>query len=104
MNNEPTSPLGAALHAYASADDYLQDALAVAIWHLMSSGARDNLHALVKSGPLWDGDVPSKAGRDELLHMGFACKVVVRGEQGFQAATYTGYHVHQQGYLIPPAP
>lgn len=56
----------------------------------LSGGALDTLVSLVEMGPLWDGDVPSKQGRDELLMIGFACRVVVKGEDGFQAATYRG--------------
>ena len=50
----------------------------------------DDLVALVESGPLWDGDVPSKAGRDELIQLGYAVRVVVKLEDGYTAATYAG--------------
>jgi hypothetical protein len=50
----------------------------------------DTLHALVLNGPLWDGDVPSKSGRDSLIDRGLAVRVVVRGEDGYTAATYAG--------------
>ena len=48
------------------------------------------LKALFKEGPLWDGDVPSKQGRDRLLAKGFAFRVVNKGETGFNACTYKG--------------
>lgn len=55
------------------------------------SGAEvDTLVALVEAGPLWDGDVPSKSGRDSLIEAGLAIRVVVRGEDGHTAATYAG--------------
>ena len=54
------------------------------------AGMKDTLIALVERGPLWDGDVPSKIERDELLDKGLAVRVVVRGEDGWQAATYQG--------------
>lgn len=38
----------------------------------MSSAARETLRCLFFHGPTWDGDVPSKQGRDELCHLGFA--------------------------------
>lgn len=50
----------------------------------------DSLLALIKNGPCWDGDVPSKSGRDELIERGYAVRVVVKGEDGFTAATYKG--------------
>lgn len=52
--------------------------------------ALDTLIALVEHGPLDDGDVPSKGGRDDLLSLGLAAKVIVNGRDGFQAATYAG--------------
>lgn len=57
---------------------------------VLTGGEVDTLVALVENGPLWDGDVPSKAARDSLLQLGFAVKVVVKGEDGWQAATYRG--------------
>ncbi len=51
---------------------------------------RDTLEALVLHGPLYDGDVPSKSGRDSLIDRGLAVQVVVRGEDGHTAATYDG--------------
>ena len=57
---------------------------------VLTGGEVDTLVALVEHGPLWDGDVPSKVGRDGLLERGLAVKVVVKGEDGWQAATYRG--------------
>lgn len=51
---------------------------------------RDTLRAAFKHGPLFDGDVPSKTGRDALLSAGFIAKVVVKGEDGFNACTNKG--------------
>ena len=56
----------------------------------MTGGQLDTLVALVENGPCWDGDVPSKAARDELIDQGLAIRVVVKGENGYTAATYTG--------------
>ena len=50
----------------------------------------DTLVALVESGPLWDGDLPSKTARDCLIDRGFVTRIVVHGEDGWQAATYSG--------------
>lgn len=56
----------------------------------LSGAETDTLIALVECGPLWDGDVPSKGGRDGLIERGYAVRVIVKGEDGWQAATYAG--------------
>jgi hypothetical protein len=38
----------------------------------LSGGAQDALWCLFKNGPTWDGDIPSKVGRDELIEAGYA--------------------------------
>jgi hypothetical protein len=38
----------------------------------MSGAARETLRCLFFHGPTWDGDVPSKAGRDELCDLKLA--------------------------------
>jgi hypothetical protein len=71
-------------------------------WNGLSGAAKDTLICLCKNGPTWDGDVPSKAGRDELLAKGLAAKIVLKGnEQGYQAATYKGSHTYRAGYVDP---
>ena len=54
------------------------------------SGERDTIKAAFADGPLWDGDVPSKAARDRLVAAGFIAKVAVKGEQGYNACTHKG--------------
>ncbi|MGY5392002.1 hypothetical protein [Acinetobacter sp. NigerLNRRAM0016] len=56
----------------------------------MSSGEQDTIMAAFKHGPLYDGDVPSKSGRDLLLKDGFISKVIVKGDDGFNACTHKG--------------
>lgn len=58
----------------------------------------DTLIALVESGPLWDGDVPSKAGRDDLIVSGLAVRVIYKGEDGFTSATYQGRDAYNARY------
>jgi hypothetical protein len=70
----------------------------------MSGAEIDTLIALVECGPLWDGDVPSKAGRDSLIAQGFAVRVVVKGEDGWQAATYAGRDAYRALYPGPDGP
>lgn len=67
----------------------------------LNSGERDTLVALIEGGPLWDGDVPSKTGRDELIQQGLAVRVVVRLQDGWTAATYKGRDVYRE--LFPDA-
>lgn len=52
---------------------------------LLSGAAIDTLYSLFLHGPTWDGNVPSKLGRDELVEL----KLVERGE-GYQWLTRAG--------------
>lgn len=61
----------------------------------MGSGERDTIRAAFRHGPLYDGDVPSKSSRDALVKDGFIVKVVVKGEDGFNACTYKGRMVYR---------
>lgn len=56
----------------------------------MDGSERDCIFAAYKRGPLFDGDVPSKGGRDSLLNKGYMAKVVVNGEDGYNACTHKG--------------
>lgn len=67
----------------------------------LSGAETDTLVALVEQGPLWDGDVPSKAGRNSLLEKGLAVRVVVKGDDGWQAATYAGRDAYKAMYPGP---
>lgn len=58
----------------------------------------ETLVALVENGPLWDGDVPSKTGRDELIAQGMAVRVVVSMQDGYTAATYAGRDAYMARY------
>jgi hypothetical protein len=65
----------------------------------LSSSAAECLRCLFFHGPTWDGNVPSKQGRDELVRMGLAH----RGEGwqwlttvGVQAAFGAGVHVEKE--------
>lgn len=64
----------------------------------MTGAEIDTLHALVLRGPLWDGDVPSKTGRDSLIAKGLAVRVIVDARDGFTAATYAGRDVFKARY------
>ena len=53
----------------------------------------ESLYQLCSRGPVWDGDVISKSCRDTLLDLGACAKVLVKGEDGFNAATYFGSYL-----------
>ena len=71
---------------------------------MLTAAEKDTLIALVEQGPLWDGDVPSKQGRDSLVRRGLAAKVIVKGEDGWQAATYAGRDAYKALYPGPDGP
>lgn len=56
----------------------------------MTGEEAETLRACFKAGPLFDGDVPSKNGRDGCLDKGFIEKTITKGEWGFNACTYRG--------------
>jgi len=64
----------------------------------MTGAEIDTLVALVERGPLWDGDVPSKSGRNDLIDRGFATRVVVAGCDGYTAATYAGRDAYKRHF------
>lgn len=64
----------------------------------MTGAQIDTLVALVERGPLWDGDVPSKQGRDELIQLGYAVRVVFKLEDGYTAATYAGRDAYKDHF------
>ena len=75
--------------------DLLDDAERVELIHMIDF-ARSNphhheaLYQLHAKGPVWDGDVISKQHRSDLLDIGACSKVVVKGQEGFNACTYLG--------------
>lgn len=64
----------------------------------MTGAEIDCLVALVERGPLWDGDVPSKRGRDALIEQGLAIRVIVAGKDGYTAATYMGSDAYKRHF------
>lgn len=56
----------------------------------LSNSAIGTLRVIFNRGPLDDGDVPSKEGRDELLDHDLVAKVINKGEWGFNACTHKG--------------
>jgi len=56
----------------------------------VNRGLHGQLYQLHAKGPVWDGDVISKSQRSDLLDIGACAKVVVKGQEGFNACTYFG--------------
>lgn len=80
------------------ADDYdIQDIAAFTVQALLPSDEREVLDQLIDKGPVWDGDVVSKAGRDGLLEKELAVKCVAKGTDGYQVATYRGLQIAKAG-------
>lgn len=71
-------------------DGYFQYAHLAAC--LLDRRLYEQLRQLV-NGPVWDGDVISKADRGELFELGLAIRVCFKGEQGYTGATYFAYSV-----------
>ena len=55
----------------------------------LSGGAIDTFRALIR-GPQFDGDVPSKAGRSELIDLG-----LVRRDRKFVGGEYNGCQMNE---------
>lgn len=62
----------------------------------LNSAAREVLIKIVENGPIFDGDVPCKSGRDDLLSLGLCVKTIFKGEDGYNGATYMGYQVYKK--------
>ncbi len=77
----------------AEKNDERANALEVDIRLALPPGHRQELAALIKNGPVWDGDVCSKAHVGDLIRWRLAVKVMVNGQWGYTAATYLGGHV-----------
>lgn len=78
-------------HLEAGSPDFEHAVLDVA--RLLSKSEMECLGQLVQQGPVEDGDLVSKSPRDKLLNLGLATKVVVAGQDGFNAANYLGFKV-----------
>ena len=64
---------------------------------VINSHALAVLDALIETykGPLQDGDIPSKSGRDQLIELGLAVRVIHDRADGCTSATYFGRDVYK---------
>lgn len=79
----------------ASVDEMQEGIVFIEEVRKLDGAARDTLRALFRDGPLYDGDIPSKRGRDRLLALRYASKAVVNGEEGYQVCTYLGAQAYR---------
>lgn len=56
----------------------------------LSVAERDFIRAIFSYGPLHDSDVPSKDMRDTLLSSGYIARIVIKGQDGYNACTHKG--------------
>ena len=78
------------------ADEYYIQACRTA-YSYMTPAQREELKLLIEKGPVWDGDVLSKATRDDLLRLGLASRAVIKKNQGYTVANYHGWDVWMAG-------
>lgn len=71
------------------------------VWDALTPVQREVLKQLLFQGPVYDGNVVSKAARDDLLGYGLATRCCFLGHQGYTAATYIAYSVFKQGGGLP---
>ena len=69
---------------------YRNDMLEIAKQVKKDGGAVDTIYAMYQNGPIDDGDVPSKSGRDLLLDLELASRVMVEGGESKNALTMKG--------------
>lgn len=78
-------------------EEFGSDAFDVAAWAAytaMDGGQRECLRQLLFNGPVWDGDICSKAARGDLFDWGLAIRCCFKGEQGHTAASYRAFTIY----------
>lgn len=71
------------------------------VWDALPAAHREVLKQLLYQGPVADGNIISKAARDDLLELGLAVRCCFMGEDGYTAASYIAYSVAKQGKAEP---
>lgn len=86
----------------SSAEEIVEACKIVVRTESMSSGERDTLITAYQDGPVWDGDVPSKSSRDQLIEEGYLVRVVSKGQWGYCACTCRGATAYQALQSMAP--
>ena len=102
MDLSTTTRLTGMVERIRSGED--DDTDAKAVWEQLTSAQREQLEQLLFHGPVWDGNVISKAARGDLFAIGLACRVCFMGQQGYSAATYPAFTVWRQAGRRPLDP
>ncbi|OUJ03165.1 hypothetical protein [Acetobacter cibinongensis] len=71
------------------------------VWDALPDAHREVLKQLLYQGPVADGNIISKAARNDLFELGLAVRCCFLGECGYSAATYAAYAVAKQGKADP---
>ena len=82
-----------------SDDSYFDICKAIAL--IFPKNIVEQLEQLV-NGPIWDGDIISKADRSVLFDMCLAIRVCHKGEQGYTGATYTASTILREIKKLSP--
>ena len=79
-----------------STEAEVQDALTlIAEVDLFSQEQSDMICDCYQRGPIHDGDLTSAVARDLLVRGGYLSRVVMRGDEGYNACTYRGASAYQ---------
>ena len=62
------------------------------LFGLLTDAMAGTFEQCVNEGPVAAGDLDSKEARDRLMDLGMVTQVVVKGEEGFTAATNRGHN------------
>jgi hypothetical protein len=100
MTVTATAQIKAAM-AKMNASDEGWFAYAPIVWDALTSSEREQLNQLLHQGPVYDGNVLSKAARSNLIDYGLAARCCYKGEQGYTAATYAAYTVFRSSKAVP---
>lgn len=62
---------------------------------VLSNTEQYQLISLVEDGPLWAGDLLSRDACNTLVDQGLAANILVKGRDGFVAATHSGREAYK---------
>jgi hypothetical protein len=83
------------LEAADSFGDAEWEAAAANAYDALTSGQKEVLRQLLFDGPVWDGDIASKAARGDLFDLKLAVRCCFKGQQGHSAASYLAFSIYR---------
>lgn len=66
------------------------------MYGMLTDKQKGTLQQCINDGPIEDGDIESKSDRDDLISLWLISKIMVKGEEGFQAANARGYKIYRR--------